>query len=58
LVEESFDSVFSATESHGFLWQRTSDGQAHAVNHDASRRDRRQDRVAQHPDRTAVHLRA
>ncbi|MBO9625335.1 MAG: acylneuraminate cytidylyltransferase [Microbacterium sp.] len=38
------DSVFSAHETYGFLWRRDADGAADAVNHDAARRPRRQDR--------------
>jgi YrbI family 3-deoxy-D-manno-octulosonate 8-phosphate phosphatase len=39
-----FDSVFAAHETYGFLWRRDADGAAQAVNHDAARRPRRQDR--------------
>lgn len=38
------DSVFSAFETYGFLWRRDADGAAAAINHDAARRPRRQDR--------------
>ncbi|MGW8482622.1 cytidylyltransferase domain-containing protein [Microbacterium sp. NPDC055903] len=38
------DSVFSAHETYGFLWRRDADGAAEAINHDATRRPRRQDR--------------
>ncbi|MET1015377.1 MAG: acylneuraminate cytidylyltransferase [Leifsonia flava] len=40
------DVVFSAAESHAFLWRETPTGAA-AVNHDASTRPRRQDRDPQ-----------
>jgi YrbI family 3-deoxy-D-manno-octulosonate 8-phosphate phosphatase len=39
------DSVFAACETFDFLWTQTSDGAAHGLNHDASVRLRRQDRV-------------
>lgn len=38
------DSVFSAYETYGFLWGRADAGDAVALNHDAARRPRRQDR--------------
>jgi CMP-N-acetylneuraminic acid synthetase len=38
------DVVFAATPSHAFLWRTGPDGTAIAVNHDAARRPRRQDR--------------
>ncbi|WP_458040664.1 MULTISPECIES: cytidylyltransferase domain-containing protein [Bacteria] len=40
----SFDSVFSAIETYGFLWSADASGTARGINHDASRRPRRQDR--------------
>lgn len=40
----AFDSMFSAFETYGFLWGRDAEGHAHAINHDASHRPRRQDR--------------
>ncbi len=39
-----FDSVFSAYQTYGFLWQRTDAGEAVGINHSASHRPRRQDR--------------
>lgn len=39
-----YDSVFSAIETYGFLWQRHPEGGADGVNHDPSLRPRRQDR--------------
>jgi N-acylneuraminate cytidylyltransferase len=39
-----YDSAFSAFETYGFLWGRTAEGTAQAINHDASHRPRRQDR--------------
>ncbi|GAA1924360.1 N-acylneuraminate cytidylyltransferase [Microbacterium aoyamense] len=38
------DTVFSAVETYGFLWSRGAGAAATAINHDASRRPRRQDR--------------
>ncbi|WP_144710926.1 cytidylyltransferase domain-containing protein [Curtobacterium pusillum] len=38
------DVVFAAAPSHAFLWRIGDDGAAHAVNHDAAVRPRRQDR--------------
>ncbi|WP_203579262.1 acylneuraminate cytidylyltransferase [Microbacterium hibisci] len=38
------DSVFSAVETYGFLWQKGAGGAAEAVNHDVDVRPRRQDR--------------
>lgn len=38
------DSVFSAVETYGFLWGRTGDDAAVALNHEAGHRPRRQDR--------------
>ncbi|MGQ7312604.1 cytidylyltransferase domain-containing protein [Microbacterium arabinogalactanolyticum] len=44
IVSGRFDSVFSAYETYGFLWRRNAEGRAAAINHDAARRPRRQDR--------------
>jgi N-acylneuraminate cytidylyltransferase len=38
------DSVFSAVETYGFLWEKGAGGAAEAVNHDVEVRPRRQDR--------------
>ena len=38
------DCAFSAYETYGFLWGRGEGAQAHAINHDAAHRPRRQDR--------------
>ncbi|MFC4138196.1 MULTISPECIES: acylneuraminate cytidylyltransferase [unclassified Microbacterium] len=40
----TYDSVFSACETYGFLWRRDAGGAAVAINHDAAHRPRRQDR--------------
>lgn len=43
--ERRADSVFAAHETYGFLWARSADADAAvALNHDAARRPRRQDR--------------
>lgn len=42
--EDRADSVFSAFETYGFLWGRTGDDAAVALNHEAGHRPRRQDR--------------
>ena len=42
--DEGYDSAFSAFATYGFLWERSVDGAARAINHDASHRPRRQDR--------------
>lgn len=44
VAEGRADSVFSAYETYGFLWGRAGDGDAIALNHDATHRPRRQDR--------------
>lgn len=38
------DTVFSAVETYGFLWQKSFGGAATALNHDVATRPRRQDR--------------
>ncbi|MCP2637092.1 acylneuraminate cytidylyltransferase [Microbacterium sp. HD4P20] len=38
------DSVFSAIETYGFLWEKGAGGAAQAINHDMDVRPRRQDR--------------
>ncbi|WP_243075188.1 acylneuraminate cytidylyltransferase [Microbacterium sp. SS28] len=42
--ERIFDSAFAAIETYGFLWSRDAASHAHALNHDAAHRPRRQDR--------------
>ena len=49
------DAVFSAYETHGFLWRLTPDG-AEGVNHDKSFRPRRQDREAQFQESGAFYV--
>jgi N-acylneuraminate cytidylyltransferase len=42
--ETSFDSVFSAVETYGFLWSADASGTVRGLNHDPGTRPRRQDR--------------
>jgi YrbI family 3-deoxy-D-manno-octulosonate 8-phosphate phosphatase len=49
------DVVFAAAESHAFLWRQGPDG-AVGVNHDASVRQRRQDRDAQFQETGAFYV--
>jgi YrbI family 3-deoxy-D-manno-octulosonate 8-phosphate phosphatase len=51
------DCAFTAAATHGFLW-RTGEGGAQAVNHDAARRPRRQDRVPEFLETGAVYAMA
>ncbi|MCM3779833.1 acylneuraminate cytidylyltransferase [Microbacterium hydrocarbonoxydans] len=44
IKDDRADSVFSAFETYGFLWARTGDDAAVAINHEAGYRPRRQDR--------------
>lgn len=50
------DSVFSAHETYGFLWRNGDDGEALAVNHEASHRPRRQDREPHHLETGAFYV--
>jgi len=45
VLEGSADVVFSAAQTHAFLWRQAADGTAQGVNHDPSHRPRRQDRA-------------
>jgi YrbI family 3-deoxy-D-manno-octulosonate 8-phosphate phosphatase len=48
LVQEGgFDTAFTATRSHGFLWKLTRDRAAEGVNHDKAKRPMRQQRQAE-----------
>lgn len=49
------DVVFSAVETHAFLWSATDEGAA-AINHDASARPRRQDRDPQYQETGAFYV--
>lgn len=50
------DSVFSAFETYGFLWRRDEQGMAEAINHEAARRPRRQDREPHHLETGAFYV--
>ncbi|WP_019179329.1 acylneuraminate cytidylyltransferase [Microbacterium yannicii] len=50
------DSVFSAIETYGFLWEKGSGGAAQAVNHDVDVRPRRQDRAPQYLETGAFYV--
>lgn len=50
------DVVFAATPSHAFLWRTAPDGGAHAVNHDAATRPRRQDREPEYRETGAFYV--
>jgi len=54
-VESDADVVFSAVETHAFLWQLGASG-ASGVNHDHSFRPRRQDRDAQFQETGAFYV--
>ena len=50
------DSAFSAFETYGFLWARSEDGSAVAVNHEAHHRPRRQDREPHYQETGAFYV--
>ncbi|PRB09961.1 acylneuraminate cytidylyltransferase [Microbacterium sp. MYb62] len=50
------DSVFSAQETFGFLWREDEGGAAVAINHEAARRLRRQDREPHHLETGAFYV--
>ncbi|MFD4960965.1 cytidylyltransferase domain-containing protein [Microbacterium sp. NPDC058389] len=50
------DSVFSAVETYGFLWEKGVGGAASAVNHDLEFRPRRQDRDPHHLETGAFYV--
>ena len=50
------DSMFSAHETFGFLWREDEDGAAVAINHEASRRPRRQEREPHHLETGAFYV--
>ena len=54
-IEGGADVVFSAVETHAFLWKLDTDG-ASGVNHDHSFRPRRQDREAQYQETGAFYV--
>ncbi|MEW2459566.1 acylneuraminate cytidylyltransferase [Microbacterium sp. K41] len=54
--EGTADSAFAAVETYGFLWRTGPDGEAEALNHDASHRPRRQDREPHHLETGAFYV--
>ncbi|WP_106813739.1 acylneuraminate cytidylyltransferase [Microbacterium timonense] len=50
------DSVFSAVETYGFLWEKGAGGAAEAVNHDVDVRPRRQDRAPHYLETGAFYV--
>lgn len=55
LLDENADSALSAYASHLFLWRRDADGQAAGVNHEKTRRPRRQEREPEFAENGAVY---
>ena len=56
VADHSYDSVFSAVETYGFLWSLDAVGVADGVNHDPSIRPRRQDREPHHLETGAFYV--
>jgi CMP-N-acetylneuraminic acid synthetase len=56
LLETKADSVFTASPFHGFIWRAGKYGNAVEVNHDKSKRERRQDRVSEVVENGAVYV--
>lgn len=55
-LDEGFDSAFSATPDHGFLWRTGADGTAEGINHDhRAPRRRRQDMAPQFRENGAIY---
>lgn len=54
-VRAGADSAFTAAPTHGFLWRRDESGAAVGVNHDESKRPRRQDRTPEFLETGAVY---
>ncbi|MEV7608360.1 acylneuraminate cytidylyltransferase [Microbacterium sp. NPDC089320] len=54
--ERRADSMFAAHETYGFLWSQGADAEAVALNHDAARRPRRQDREPHHLETGAFYV--
>ncbi len=55
LIAEGADSALAVTGTHAFLWRRTADG-AIGVNHDKSKRPRRQEREPEFIETGAVYV--
>lgn len=57
VLEGRFDSAFSATEDHGFLWRISTDGLAEGINHHhAAPRRRRQELEPQYRENGAIYV--
>lgn len=56
LIEKEADSCFSATQSHSFLWQVNSNGEAIGINHDPGYRPRRQEMQTQYRENGAIYV--
>lgn len=54
LLSHGYDCAFTATPTHGFLWQQSAKG-ALGINHDAATRVRRQDQASQYLETGAVY---
>lgn len=56
IIDDGYDSAFSATPTHGFIWRVGADGAAEGINHDASKpRRRRQELPPQFQENGAVY---
>ncbi|MFT4214054.1 MAG: acylneuraminate cytidylyltransferase [Microbacterium sp.] len=56
VLDEGYDCAFAAYETYGFLWSRSADGTAAAINHDAATRPRRQDREPHYTETGAFYV--
>jgi YrbI family 3-deoxy-D-manno-octulosonate 8-phosphate phosphatase len=56
LVQNQADAVFTAMPFHGFIWKKTSSGDAAGINHDKCIRPRRQDREPEYLENGAVYV--
>lgn len=54
--ERTFDAVFSAIETFGFVWGVDAGGAAQGINHDAGMRPRRQDREPHYLETGAIYV--
>lgn len=55
LLDASADTAHTVARMHGFLWRRGAGGEAQAINHDKSSRQRRQDRELEFLETGAVY---
>lgn len=56
LTEAKADSLFSALRVHQFLWRQSTEAGASGINHDASRRPRRQERAPEFLENGAFYV--